>query len=136
MCVLKLTECFASSKLQLDAHQNYGKRSDNKRPGSFGGGGGGFGPGGPGGPGGPSGRGPRRGGLDNVRGIDHSMFQNLKLCSDKLRLEFFKKLVTNEVNTLFMGDTSAIIVNVCEPYVVTLLNRTPTFEWYLARFSS
>jgi len=71
--------------LQLDAHQNYGKRSDNRRPGSYGGGGG-FGPGGPGGPGGPPGgygRGPRRG-MDSVRGIDHSMFRNSKLSGDEL----------------------------------------------------
>lgn len=63
----------------MDAHQNYGKKSDNRRNGGgYGGGGGGpGGPGGPGGGGGPSGgygRGPR--GMDNVRGIDHSMLRN------------------------------------------------------------
>ena len=32
-----------------------------------------------------------------------------------------------------MGVTFVIIFDVCEPYVVPLLNQTPTFEWYMAR---
>lgn len=67
-------------ELQLDAHTNYGKKSDSGRPGYYGSGGpGGPGGGGPGGPPSGFGRGPGQGGaprgLGNVRGIDHSTFR-------------------------------------------------------------
>ena len=61
-------------------------------------------------------------------------FKTLNYVVTNCVLNSSKRIVTNKVNTLFMGVTSAIIVNVCEPYVVTLINRTSTFEWYMARF--
>ena len=32
--------------------------------------------------------------------------------------------------------TTRVFVHVCGPYVVTLLNKTPTFEWYVARLEA